>query len=70
MIQEIDNRIIELKEYVGKQRDLIIGINNAIEKDGFIPSETQQTIINYICQQGRWAFKEIERLDDLKKRFE
>ena len=70
MKQEIENRINELKEYVDKQRELIIGINNAIENDGFIPSESQQLTIDYICQQGKWVLKEIERLEVLKKRFE
>ncbi|WP_332027533.1 hypothetical protein [Kaistella sp.] len=70
MTQEIENRINELKEYVDKQRELIIGINNAIENDGFRPSESQQATINYICQQGKWGLKEIERLEELKKRFE
>ena len=54
MTQEIENRINELKEYVDKQRELIIGINNAIENDGFRPSKSQQATINYICQQGKW----------------
>jgi hypothetical protein len=31
MTQKIENRINQLKEYVDKQRELIIGINNAIE---------------------------------------
>lgn len=70
MKQEIENRINELKEYVDKQRELIIGINNAIENDGFIPSESQQLTIDYICQQGKCDLKEIERLEVLKKRFE
>ncbi len=70
MKQEIENGIKELKEYVDKQRELIIGINNAIEKDVFQPSESQQATINYICQQGRLGLKEIERLEELKKRFE
>ena len=70
MKQEIENRINELKEYVDKQRELIIGINNAIKNDGFIPSESQQLTIDYICQQGKWVLKEIERLEVLKKRFE
>ncbi len=70
MTQEIENRINELKEYVDKQRELIIGINNAIEIDGFRPSLSQQATINYICQQGKWGLMEIERLDELKKRFE
>ena len=69
MIEEINDRIIELKSYVDKQRELIIGINSAIEDDGFIPSDSQQTMIDYICQQGKWALKEIEKLDELKKRF-
>ena len=70
MIQEIDNRINELKEYVEKQRELIVGLNNAIENDGFIPSESQQVTIDYICQQGQLGLKEIERLNKLKKQFE
>lgn len=70
MKQEIDNRINELKEYVDKQRELFIGNNNAIENDGFVPSEPQQATINYICHQGKWGLKEIERLEELKKRFE
>ncbi|MBL7694844.1 MAG: hypothetical protein JNK91_08355 [Ferruginibacter sp.] len=69
MKQEIENRINELKEYVDKQRELIIGINNAIENDGFRPSASQQVTIDYICQQGRWGMKEIERLEKLKERF-
>ena len=70
MTQEIENRIIELKEYVDKQRELIIGINNAIEIDGFRPSESQQETINYICQQGKFGLKEIERLEGLKMKYE
>ncbi len=70
MTQEIENRINELKEYVDKQRELIVGINNAIEKEGFRPSESQKATINYICQQGKRGLKEIERIDELKKRFE
>ncbi|MEO6316767.1 MAG: hypothetical protein ABIU63_15150 [Chitinophagaceae bacterium] len=70
MTQEIENRIDELKEYVDKQRELIIGINNAIENDGFVPSESQQVTINYICQQGKFGLKEIERLEGLKKKYE
>lgn len=69
MTQEIDNRITELKEYVEKQRELIIGINNAIENDGFIPSESQQVTIDYICQQGQLGLKEIDRLKKLKNGF-
>lgn len=70
MKQEIEYRINELKEYVDKQRELIIGINNAIENDGFRPSESQQATINYICQQGKSGLKEIERLEGLKKNYE
>jgi hypothetical protein len=70
MTQEIENRINELKEYVDKQRELIIGINNAIENDGFVPSESQQVTIDYICQQGKFRLKEIERLEGLKKNYE
>ena len=70
MKKEIENRIKELKEYVDKQRELIIGINNAIENDGFVPSESQQVTIDYICQQGKFGLKEIERLEGLKKKYE
>lgn len=70
MKQKIENRINELKEYVDKQRELIIGINNAIENDGFVPSESQQVTIDYICQQGKFGLKEIERLEGLKKKYE
>jgi uncharacterized coiled-coil protein SlyX len=70
MTQQFENRINELKEYVDKQRELIIGINNDIENDGFCPSESQQVTINYICQQGKGGLKEIERLEELKKKFE
>lgn len=70
MKQEIENRINELKEYVDKQRELIIGINNAIENDGFVPSESQQVTIDYICQQGKFGLIEIERLEGLKKKHE
>ncbi|MBK8448733.1 MAG: hypothetical protein IPL42_01380 [Saprospiraceae bacterium] len=70
MKQEIENRINELKEYVDKQRELIIGINNAIENDGFVPSESQQVTIEHICQHGKFGLKEIERLEGLKKKYE
>lgn len=70
MKQEIEKRINELKGYVDKQRELIIGINNAIENDGFVPSESQQVTIDYICQQGKFGLKEIERLEGLKKKYE
>ncbi len=70
MKQEIENRISERKEYVDTQRELIIGVNNAIENDGFVPSESQQVTINYICQQGKFGLKEIERLEGLKKKYE
>jgi uncharacterized coiled-coil protein SlyX len=69
MKQEIENRINELKEYVDKQRDLVIGINSAIEVEGFVPVESQQITIDYICQQGKWGLKEIVRLEELNKRF-
>lgn len=69
MKAEIDNRIIELKELVEKQRLLIIGINNAIENDGFIPSLSQQQKIDYICEHGKNALKEIKKLDVLKSKF-
>jgi len=67
MTQEIEIRINELKEYVDKQRDLIIGINTTIEKDGFRPSESQQVTINYICQQGKNGLKEIGGWKSLKE---
>ena len=70
MKQEIENTINELKEYVDKQTELIFGINNAIENDGFVPSESQQVTIDYICQQGKFGLKEIERLEGLKKKYE
>ncbi|MDP2237475.1 MAG: hypothetical protein Q8J88_13670 [Bacteroidales bacterium] len=70
MIPEIENRINELKEYVDKQRELIIGINNAIENKGFVPSESQQVTIDYICQQGKFGLKEIQRLEGLKRKYE
>jgi len=70
MTQEIEHRINVLKEYVDKQREMIIGINNAIENDGFIPSKSQQVIIDYICQQGKNELKEIERLEGLNKKYE
>lgn len=66
MTKEIDNRITKQKEYVEKQRELIIGINNAIENDGFVPSESQQVTIDYICQQGQLGLREIERLKKLR----
>jgi len=69
MKQEIENRINELKKYVDKQCELIIGINDAIEKDGFKPSQAQYATIDYICQQGRHSIKEIERLEELKSLF-
>lgn len=70
MTQEIENRINELKEYVDKQRELIIGINKAIESDGFCPSDGQWAAISYICEQGKRGLQELERLEELKKRFE
>lgn len=69
MPQEIERTINELKEYVDKQRELIVGINNAIQNDGFVPSESQKLIIDYICQQGKNGLKEIERLEGLKNKF-
>ena len=57
MIKKIDKRLTELKEYVEKQRELIIVINNAIESDVFVPSESQQVTIDYICQQGQLGNK-------------
>ncbi|MEI6139550.1 MAG: hypothetical protein WCP85_09810 [Mariniphaga sp.] len=70
MTQKIETRINELKEYVDKQRELIIGINNAIENEDFHPSISQQATLNYICQQGKWGLKEIEKLEELKKGYE
>ena len=64
-MEKIENRIEELKTYVDSQRELIIGINDAIENDGFIPSKSQQVTIDYICQQGIKSLKEIERLNQL-----
>lgn len=66
MTQKIDKRINELKEYIEKQRELIIGINNAIEYDGFVPSESQQNTIDYICQQGQLGLKGLKKLEDLR----
>ncbi len=70
MTKEIDNRIKELNEYLDKQRELIVGLNNTIENEGFVPSELQQVTIDYICQQGKFGLKEIERLEGLKKKYE
>jgi len=70
MTQKNDKRINELKEYVDKQRELIIGINNAIENEGFRPSKSQQATIDYICQRGKSGLKEIEKLEELKKGYE
>lgn len=67
MTQEINSRFVALKEYVDKQLELIVGINNAIENDGFRPSKSQQKTIDYICQQGRSFLIEIERLKNFKK---
>lgn len=67
MTQEIEKRINELKEYVDKQRELIIGINKAIENEGLLPSESQQATIDYICQQGKCGLKEIEKLEKFKR---
>ena len=66
MTEQIENRINELKVYVDKQRDLIKGINDAIEKDGFKPTQSQQVTIDYICNQGQTYLLEIERLKKLK----
>lgn len=66
MKQEIENRINELKEYVNKQRELIIGINNVIENDGFVPSQSQQVTIDYICQQGKFGLKKLKDWKDIK----
>ncbi len=66
MKEQIENRLNELKVYVDKQRELIIGINDAIENDGFKPSSDQQVIIDYICNEGQTYLKEIERLKKLK----
>ena len=70
MIEEIDQRIEEVKEHIDKYRELIIGINDAIENDDFQPSASQQVTIDYICQQGKSGWEEIERLEELKKQFE
>ena len=51
------------KAMLNKQRELIIGINNAIEKDGFRPSPTEQLYIKYIQSQGLETFKKVERLE-------
>lgn len=66
MKEQIEKRINELKEYIDKQRELITGINDAIENDGFKPTKDQQVIIDYICTQGRTYLGEIERLEKLK----
>lgn len=70
MTLKIETRINELKEYVDKQRELVILLNNEIENNGFRPSSIQQAEINYICEQGRKSLIEIERLEKLKKEFE
>ena len=70
MKKEIEIRIRELKSYVNKQREVIIGINNEIENSEFKPSLNQQGTIDYICQQERIFIKEIERLGILKEQFE
>ncbi len=64
-MEEIEKRIEELKSYVDGHRELIVGLNNAIENDGFVPSKSQQVTIDYICQQGTEGMKEIERLYQL-----
>jgi uncharacterized coiled-coil protein SlyX len=69
MKNEIEQRIQELKNRVSQQRELVIGINDFIENHNFQPTERQLVLINYICQEGRKAMKEIERLEILKKRF-
>jgi uncharacterized coiled-coil protein SlyX len=66
MTTEIDNRIIELEEYVYKQRKLIIRINNEIINREFLPSELQQVIIDHICQQGQLGLIEIDTLKRFK----
>ncbi len=65
MKNKIASRIRELKNYVDKQRTLIIGINNAIENDNFRPNLSQQKVIDHICEQGKTTLKEIKRLEKL-----
>jgi len=70
MKQEIENRINEIKDYVNKQIEQIKGIINLVENKGFIPFESQQITFVYNCNRAEWGLKEIERLEELKKRFE
>lgn len=70
MSTEIKHRIEQISRYVATQRELIIGINEAIENYSFVPSKAQEITINYICQQGRNGLREIERLKQLLKSYE
>jgi len=68
MTQKIDTSITKLKSSAEKQRELITGINDAIENDAFVPSESQQMTIDYICHQGQLILKEIKKLNGNNKK--
>jgi len=62
MTQSIESRIYQLKEDLDNQRQQIIGINEAILNDGFIPNKNQQVTIDYIRTRGKEILSELEKL--------
>ena len=70
MKQEIESSINELKEYVDKQREQILGIINAIENEDFVPTESQKVTLEYISERCEWGLNEIKRLEELIKKIQ
>lgn len=67
MEANINNRLEQLRERVTQHREMIVAINDEIEHNGFKPDASQQLTIDYICQEGRRAIAEIDRLERLKQ---
>lgn len=57
----IKTRIMELEDYVAKQRKVVIGYNYLIY-EGSLPTESQRETVKYACGQGKWALDEIASL--------
>lgn len=59
----------EIEEFINRKRRFIMLLNNAIENKGFRPSQDQQMIIDYICQQGKWGLEQMEKYEEFRRRF-
>ncbi len=64
-MEELENRLTQLNEYIENIRTVIQQINKEITSGELNPTEQQRTLIDNIAQRGRDSLGEISILEGI-----